>query len=498
MASIDSAMSPTELTPAEQTQVPAGLVLTSVSELPAVPKLADVRVGCLAKITSPLTPEDNNNSTGGGGGIATPVDIVFVVDRSGSMGGQPINTVKKLLNFATTYLDEKDRMGIITFGDDATEVLALTHMTVDGAVRARARIEHIRQDGMTNLCGGLLERIGMMRVRDAEAAADVAAVVLLTDGRPTTGRFIRREDIVECMTAREVPRVTTAGALPCPVHAFGFSKNHDPKMLKAIAEEGRGTYTFVEDADDIGTYIATLLGGVKNTVAKDLKLTIRAANGATIRAVRTGFDVEEKERGEYVVTVADMQRGEQRTVLVETDVPEVDSIIDDFVFLSLDMEYTDLADKSVAAVACTATTNRTETSSPMYSEEVCVERNRRLASEAMKTALGHAYTRDVRQAKSALDDAIIAIKSSQFGLNEASRQIAAEIEEFAKDFSDEGTFVRRFDAGGLGHIMANYVSSSASQRSADPTPSAGMNVYSTPVRAAAATQYMSQRNDHYG
>jgi Ca-activated chloride channel family protein len=459
-------------------------VLTSVPELPAVPKLVDAHLGCLAKITSPV--EDNNNSSSN---PATPVDIVFVVDRSGSMGGQPINTVKKLLNFATTYLDEKDRMGIITFGDDATEVLPLTRMTVDGAVRARARIEHIRHDGMTNLHGGLMAGIDMMRARDDESA-DVAAVVLLTDGLPTTGKVLMQDDIVDVMTEANVP---------CPVHTFGFSESHDPKMLKVIAEQGRGTYTFVENANDIGKYMATLLGGVKNTVAKDLKLTIRAANGATIRAVRTGFDVEENSMtGEYVVTVADMQRGEQRSVLVEADVPEVSAVIEDFEFLSLDMEYTDVADKSVAKVSCAAKTNRTETTSPLYSEEVCVERNRQLASEAMKTALEHAYARNVRRAKCALDDAIIAIKSSKFGLNEASRQIALELEKFAEDFSNEGAFALKFDTGGLGHTMATYVSASASQRSADPTPSATMSIYSTPVRAAAATQYMSQKDDHYG
>ena len=46
------------------------------------------------------------------------------------------------------------------------------------------------------------------------------------------------------------------------VYTFGFGKDHDGNMLRAISEEGQGIYYFLEKKDDIPKSFADCLGGL--------------------------------------------------------------------------------------------------------------------------------------------------------------------------------------------------------------------------------------------
>ncbi len=48
-----------------------------------------------------------------------PIDLVCVVDQSGSMGGEKINLLKQTLTYITEQLNELDRLAIISFNTTA-------------------------------------------------------------------------------------------------------------------------------------------------------------------------------------------------------------------------------------------------------------------------------------------------------------------------------------------------------------------------------------------
>jgi len=48
-----------------------------------------------------------------------PIDLVCVVDQSGSMAGEKINLLKKTLTYITEQLNEFDRLAIISFNTSA-------------------------------------------------------------------------------------------------------------------------------------------------------------------------------------------------------------------------------------------------------------------------------------------------------------------------------------------------------------------------------------------
>ena len=44
--------------------------------------------------------------------------------------------------------------------------------------------------------------------------------------------------------------------LPCTVYTFGFGSDHDPNLLKGIADKGSGIYYFIEKTSNISEAFA--------------------------------------------------------------------------------------------------------------------------------------------------------------------------------------------------------------------------------------------------
>lgn len=53
------------------------------------------------------------------------VDLICVIDNSGSMSGEKIENVKKTLNYLLELLGENDRISLITFNSSSTRLCKL-------------------------------------------------------------------------------------------------------------------------------------------------------------------------------------------------------------------------------------------------------------------------------------------------------------------------------------------------------------------------------------
>ena len=58
-----------------------------------------------------------------------PVDIVAVIDRSGSMSGGKLDLVKKTLHFVVSQLTPKDRLCLLVYDDTVDMIFNLTSIT---------------------------------------------------------------------------------------------------------------------------------------------------------------------------------------------------------------------------------------------------------------------------------------------------------------------------------------------------------------------------------
>jgi len=140
-----------------------------------------------------------------------PIDLVAVVDESGSMSGARIKLVKETVQFIIKNLESGDRFGIVGYSSGSRTVLPLTKMDDAGKKKASELGNKLRASGGTALCEGLVVGVNMMRNRTFKN--DVASVMILTDGQanqgPTSANDIIRSVMAGKVTSRHMggPRI---------------------------------------------------------------------------------------------------------------------------------------------------------------------------------------------------------------------------------------------------------------------------------------------------
>ncbi|KAI4995632.1 hypothetical protein ZWY2020_035535 [Hordeum vulgare] len=113
----------------------------------------------------------------------TPLDLVTVLDVSGSMTGRKIALLKKAMEFVVDQLGPADRLSVVAFSTYAYRVIPLTCMSDAGKAKAKLAVQLLNADGGTNILKGLIEAAKVLVGRRHKNA--VASVILLSDGQDT-------------------------------------------------------------------------------------------------------------------------------------------------------------------------------------------------------------------------------------------------------------------------------------------------------------------------
>lgn len=151
-----------------------------------------------------------------------PTDLVLVVDRSGSMGGQKIADARAAAHSLVDLLGVEDRVAMVSFSDSATLDMPLANANA----RSHRFIDRLRAGGGTELQAGLDEALDLL----AEPAVGRARrIVLLSDGQPN-----HREGLD--MRAQQAAR------MEAPLTAVGIGADYDIQLLQSLADQGTGNF----------------------------------------------------------------------------------------------------------------------------------------------------------------------------------------------------------------------------------------------------------------
>jgi Ca-activated chloride channel family protein len=237
-----------------------------------------------------------------------PRTLQVVLDRSGSMGGAPLDAAMRALHDLVGRLDPQDRFGLVTF-DDAVRIDVPCAPVGDG-LAARHAIAAVHTGGMTSLSSGLIR--GIEQARDAKGDHG-ATVLLLSDGHANAGE-----------TGHDALRTFAAGARRYGIglSTVGIGLGYVVALLAAIAAGGAGDAHFAEDPDGIGQAIGAEVDGLLDQVVQAVSLTVRPGDAMTSVALFNDLPVSPLPDG-FVVELGDFSSGEARPLLLRAVVPQL-------------------------------------------------------------------------------------------------------------------------------------------------------------------------------
>ncbi|XP_048029069.1 inter-alpha-trypsin inhibitor heavy chain H3-like [Megalobrama amblycephala] len=169
-----------------------------------------------------------------------PKNVVFIIDRSGSMHGRKIDQTCLALLRILSDLDEDDHFGLITFDYSVdTWKRELLKATKQNLENAKSFVKEIREGGATDINAAVLAGVDMINQHPREGTASI--LILLTDGDPTSG---------ETNIERIMANVKKAIGLKFPLYCLGFG--HDVNfdfLTKMSLENGGVARRIYEDSD---------------------------------------------------------------------------------------------------------------------------------------------------------------------------------------------------------------------------------------------------------
>ncbi|GAB3423705.1 VIT domain-containing protein [Flindersiella endophytica] len=165
-----------------------------------------------------------------------PRDVVFVLDRSGSMGGKKMVAARRATARIVDTLTGADRFAVLAFDNHIETPPDLPDGLVDATDRHRFRaVEHLaglQARGGTEMLRPLLRAAELLNHTDAERER---VLVLVTDGQVGNEDQILREVAAKLPDAR--------------IHTVGIDVAVNEAFLRRMATLGGGHYELVENEE---------------------------------------------------------------------------------------------------------------------------------------------------------------------------------------------------------------------------------------------------------
>jgi Ca-activated chloride channel family protein len=193
-----------------------------------------------------------------------PLEMVFTVDVSGSMSGQPLDACKAALRAALTSMDGRDTFNVVTFAGDAKQLFPQAQpATRENLAKAIAFVDRQQGGGGTMMLEGVTRSFASPTVDGRDRV-----VAFMTDG------LIGNEpQILQAVhTQRGDARL----------FSFGVGSAPNRYLLDNLARFGRGAVAYLGPQDDGAAIMRAYFDRVSRPAFADISLD---ANGLAISEV---------------------------------------------------------------------------------------------------------------------------------------------------------------------------------------------------------------------
>ena len=185
------------------------------------------------------------------------LDLVLVIDHSGSMEGLKLKMVKNTIKTLLGFLREDDRISIVIFDDKALRLTPLVRMTAENLPQINKAIDSIEPDGGTNIHLGLEFALEILRRRKNKNA--ISSILLLSDGLDEDSLALSK------LALEKIPIESHF-----TINTFGYGDDHDSNLMLGIANLKGGAFYYIDKLDIVEDCFIACLGGLLSIVGVNI------------------------------------------------------------------------------------------------------------------------------------------------------------------------------------------------------------------------------------
>lgn len=216
-----------------------------------------------------------------------PREVIFILDKSGSMGGAAIVEAKAALSFALDRLTSKDSFNIIAFDSAPTPLFANAQpLNSSSLSSARRFLQHVDANGGTEMMAAL-----NLALDKGDDPSRLRQIIFITDGA----------------VGNEAALMTRIrdGLRDSRLFTVGISAAPNSHFMTEAAEAGRGSYTFIGKPDEVDEKMTGLFTKIESPLLTGVQ--VKWPDGVTAESYPAR--IPDLYRGEPVLLSARLNKG---------------------------------------------------------------------------------------------------------------------------------------------------------------------------------------------
>ncbi len=234
------------------------------------------------------------------------LDVTFVIDRSGSMGGGPLDAASNAVADVLETLPQGDRSGVVLFDSSVETMLEAKDGGGDEARKSTAHLlRQVRPGGSTFLSGGWTAGANQLSQLAVAPDADgrVRQVILLTDGHGNRG-----ETNPEQLHAHADHALQQGVQTSC----IGVGDHYMPLQVQALADGGAGRLHHATDKHELVQALLEEVQSAGHMMLSQATLVVEIPEGLQVEC--HGVNGLHRRPGALEIPVGGMLAGATRTI----------------------------------------------------------------------------------------------------------------------------------------------------------------------------------------
>ena len=261
------------------------------------------------------------NALSGNDENKVPLDLICVLDTSGSMQGPKIMLLIDTLKYLVDLLGENDRISIVRFSSQGARLLPLKRVSEVNKPEILKVLNSLVASGGTDITDGMRHAVRIINER--KYRNPVTSVFLLSDG--LDGGAVQG---VRNLLNTEQPKDNFT------IHSFGYGSDHDPNLMSTIAKYKDGNFYFVEKLETVDECFVDAIGGLISVVGQDVTITIQGVKSDVFPTLRIkkafgGADLWKTIDGAYSTGISQLPAGKSKNYVLELVIPKTSKSLTD-------------------------------------------------------------------------------------------------------------------------------------------------------------------------